>query len=76
MSAFNNREIAAINQRYDRLQHNLQRKHNSFFGKLHRVIGGHKHQQRRMNALTGERDRVVANRTKQHVSARRSGSGR
>ncbi len=67
VSPMNNKEIAGINQRYDRLQHEMQRKHNSFFGKMHRVVGGHKQQQKQLNALNGERNRVVAEREKQHV---------
>lgn len=68
VSEFNNKEIAAINQRYDRLQHEMQRKHNSFLGKVHRVFGGHKRQQRQMKNLNAERNRVVTDRTEQHVN--------
>jgi hypothetical protein len=67
IAVINDKEIAAINLRYDRREHELQRKHNSFLGKVHRVFGGHKKQQRQMNALTAERNRVVTERTEQHV---------
>ena len=65
--AINNQEIKGIGQRFDRLQHELQRKHDSFWGKVHRVFGGHKHQQKQMKKLTAERNRIVTERTAQHV---------
>jgi len=64
---FNDKEIAAINNRYDRLIHRMERQHNSFLGKLSRVFGGHKRQQRQIERVNGERDKVVGERTKQHV---------
>jgi len=67
VTAFNNKEIAAINQRYDRLLHLMERRHNSFVGKVARVFGGHKRQQRQIERVNGERDAVVGERTKQHV---------
>lgn len=67
VSAFNAREIAAINQRYDRQQHRLELRHNGFWGKMHRLVGGHKSQQRQLARLNTERDRVVGERTTQHV---------
>jgi len=67
VTAFNAREIAAINQRYDRQQQRLELKQNGFWGKMHRLVGGHKSQQRQMARLNTERDRIVGDRTKQHV---------
>jgi hypothetical protein len=67
VSAFDNKEIAAINQRYDRLVHRMEQRNNSFLAKFSRVFGGHKRQQRRIENINSERDRVVAERTKQHV---------
>ena len=67
VSPFNLKEIAAINQRYDRRHHELERRHNTFLGKVSRVFGGHKRQQMQVRKLTAERDREVGNRTKQHV---------
>jgi len=67
VSTFNQKELSAINQRYDRLRHRMERQHNSFMGKVSRVFGGHKRQQRQVERLNTERDAVVANRTKQHV---------
>jgi hypothetical protein len=67
MSAFNTREITAINQRYDRLVHRMERRNNSFMGNVARVFGGHKRQQRRIERINTERDAVVTERTKQHV---------
>jgi hypothetical protein len=67
VSVFNNKEIAAINQRYDRLVHRMEQRHNSFAGKVARVFGGHKRQQRRIERINAERDVVVTERTKQHV---------
>ncbi len=67
VSTFNNKEIAAINNRYDRLIHRMERQHNSFLGKLSRVFGGHKRQQRQIERVNTERDKVVGERTKQHV---------
>ena len=63
----NEREIAAINQRYDRLGHDLARKNNTFLAKVSRVFGGHKRQQARVNRLNRERNETVAERTKQHI---------
>ena len=67
VTPFNNKEIAAINQRYDRLQHRMERRHNSFAGKMARVLGGHKRQQRQIGRINAERDAMVGERTKQHV---------
>ena len=67
VSAFNNKEIAAIDQRYDRLVHRMERRHNTVIGKLARVFGGHKRQQRQIERINAERDAVVSERTKQHV---------
>jgi len=67
VSAFNNREIAAINQRYDRLVHRMEVRNNTFMAKVGRVFGGHKRQQRRIERINRERDAVVTERTKQHV---------
>jgi hypothetical protein len=67
VTAFNQKEITAINQRYDRLVHRMERRNNTMLAKVARVFGGHKRQQRRIETLNAERDRVVAERTKQHV---------
>jgi hypothetical protein len=67
LSTFNEKEITAINQRYDRLDHDMARRNNTFFAKLHRVIGGHKSQKARVDRLTAERNKIVGERTKQHV---------
>jgi hypothetical protein len=67
ISAFNQKEIAAINQRYDRLVHRLERRNNMLMAKIARVFGGHKRQQRRIERVNTERDAVVTERTKQHV---------
>jgi hypothetical protein len=67
VSEFNRRELAAINQRYDRLVHRMELRNNSFMGKFARVFGGHKRQQQRIERINNERDRVVTERTKQHV---------
>jgi hypothetical protein len=61
------KEIAAINQRYDRLDHDLARRNNTFLAKMSRVFGGHKRQQARVDKLNRERNQTVADRTKQHV---------
>jgi hypothetical protein len=61
------KEIAAINQRYDRLGHDLARRNNTFLAKMSRVFGGHKRQQARVDKLNSERNQTVADRTKQHV---------
>ena len=66
-SEFNAQEIRAINGRYDRHQHRMELRHNSFWGKLHRVFGGHKSQQKQVAWLNAERDRIVGERAKQHV---------
>jgi hypothetical protein len=67
VSALNAKEIAGINNRYDRQQHRLEQRHNRFWGKMHRLVGGHKSQQRQISRLNGERDRIVGERSKQHV---------
>jgi hypothetical protein len=67
VSTFNEKEITAINQRYDRLDHDMARRNNTFFAKLHRVVGGHKSQKARADRLTTERNKIVGERTKQHV---------
>ena len=67
VTAFNNKEVAAINQRYDRVVHRMERRHDSFFGKVARVFGGYKRQQRRIERVNAERDAVLGERTKQHV---------
>jgi hypothetical protein len=67
VSVFNNKEIVAINQRYDRLVHRMERSHNSFLSKVSRVFGGHKRQQRQITRINAERDAVVTERTKQQV---------
>jgi hypothetical protein len=67
VTAFNNKEIAAINQRYDRLVHRTERRNNSFLGQVARVFGAHKRQQRRIVRINAERDAMVMERTKQHV---------
>src|SRR5438132_175004 len=38
VSVFNNREIAAINQRYDRLVHHMERRNNTVLAKFARVF--------------------------------------
>jgi hypothetical protein len=67
VSTFNQKELSAINQRYDRMVHRMERQHNSFLGKVSRVFGGHKRQQRQITRINAERDAVVGERTKQHV---------
>ena len=67
VTVFNNKEIAAINQRYDRMVHRMERRNDSFMGRFARVFGGHKRQQQRIARINTERDTVVAERTKQHV---------
>jgi exonuclease VII large subunit len=67
VSVFDRREIASINQRYDRQQQRLEQKQNGFWGKMHRLVGGHKSQQRQVARLNAERDRVVTERTAQQV---------
>lgn len=67
VQTMNDKEIAAINQRYDRLRHELERRHNTPMAKFARVFGGHKRQQARVNSLNQERNETVTERTKQHV---------
>jgi hypothetical protein len=67
VAPFNTRELAAINQRYDRLVHRMERRNNTMLAKVARVFGGHKRQQRRIETINAERDRVVTERTKQQV---------
>jgi hypothetical protein len=45
----------------------MERRHNSFVGKVARVFGGHKRQQRQIARINAERDGVVTERTKQQV---------
>jgi hypothetical protein len=56
------KEIAGINARFDRRARELNRKHNSLWGKVSRVFGGHKRQQARMQRVERERTRDVDNR--------------
>jgi hypothetical protein len=67
VSPLNTKEIASINQRYDRLDHEMARRHNTFLAKFSRVFGGHKRQKAREDRLTAERNKIVGERTKQHV---------
>src|ERR1700730_5991337 len=67
VSVFNNKEIASINLRYDRMVHRMERRNNTMLAKVARVFGGHKRQQRRIETVNAERDRVVAGRAAQHV---------
>ncbi len=67
VQTMNDKEIAAIKQRYDRLDHDLARRNNTFLAKMSRVFGGHKRQQARVDKLNRERNQTVADRTKQHV---------
>jgi hypothetical protein len=67
VTPFNNKEIAAVDLRYDRLLHRMERRHNSFVGKMARVFGGHKRQQRQIARINAERDAVISERAKQHV---------
>ena len=55
VTVFNNKEIAAINQRYDRMVHRMERRNDSFMGKVARVFGGHKRQQQRIADQYGAR---------------------
>ena len=66
VQTMNDKEIAAINQRYDRLGQDLARRNNTFLAKVSRVFGGHKRQQARVDKLNRERNQTVADRT-QHV---------
>jgi hypothetical protein len=68
VQTLNDKEINAINQRYDRLHHDLARRHNTPLAKLSRVFGGHQRQQARVNRLNRERNETVSERTKQHVN--------
>ena len=67
VQTMNDKEVVAINQRYDRLDHDLARRNNTFLAKVSRVFGGHKRQQTRVDKLNRERNQTVAERTKQHV---------
>jgi hypothetical protein len=67
VSVFNNKEIASINLRYDRMVHRMERRNNTMLAKVARVFGGHKRQQQRIDRINTERDAVVTERTKQHV---------
>ena len=67
VSSMHAKEIAGINQRYDRLDHDLARRNNTFLAKVSRVFGGHKRQQARVERLNRERNQTVAERTKQQV---------
>jgi hypothetical protein len=67
VTAFNQKELSGISQRYDRLLHRAERAHNSFVGKFERLFGGYKRQQRRIEQINRERDAVVTERTKEHV---------
>ena len=67
VQTLNDKEITAINQRYDRQRHELERRHNTPMAKLARVFGGHKRQQARVDRLNRERNQTVTDRTKQHV---------
>jgi hypothetical protein len=67
VQTMNDKELASINQRHDRLAHDLARRNNTFLAKLSRVFGGHKRQQARVDKLNRERNQTVAERTKQHV---------
>lgn len=58
----NEREIAGINLRHDRRVRDLQRVHNGFWGKLHRVVGGHGHQQRQIRRVERQRAKEVGER--------------
>jgi hypothetical protein len=69
VSTMNAKEIAAINHRYDRLGHDLERRNNTFLAKVSRVFGGHKRQQARVEKLNRERNQTVAERTKQQVNS-------
>ena len=75
VSAFNSKEISAINQRYDRMVHRMERSHSSFLGKVSRAFGGHKRQQRQITRINAERDAVVRSARNSKSAARRSGSG-
>jgi hypothetical protein len=63
------KEIAGVNQRFDRLEHELERRRNTFLAKMSRVFGGHKRQQARVDKLNRERNETVAERTKQQVNS-------
>jgi hypothetical protein len=69
VATFNAKELLAINERFDRLQHDLERRNNTFLAKVSRVFGGHKRQQARVDKLNRERNRTVAERTKQQVDS-------
>jgi hypothetical protein len=56
------REITAINARFDRKVGEQRRRNNSFIGKVSRIFGGHKRQQQRMQRIERERARDVDNR--------------
>jgi hypothetical protein len=56
------REIDAINARFDRRVSEQRRRNNSFLGRAARVFGGHKRQQARMQRIERERTRDVDNR--------------
>lgn len=56
------REITAINGRFDRRVGEQRRRNKSFLGKVSRIFGGHKRQQARMQRIERERTRDVDNR--------------
>jgi hypothetical protein len=56
------REIGAINARFDRRVSEQRRRNNSLLGQVSRVFGGHKRQQARMQRIERERTRDVDNR--------------
>jgi hypothetical protein len=60
--AANEKEIASLNQRFDRQQRELKRRHDGFLGKLSRVFGGYKRQQARVQRVERQRAKEVGER--------------
>jgi hypothetical protein len=56
------REIAGLNMRFDRRVRELERRHNGFWGKVHRIVGGHGHQQRQIKRIERQRAKEVGER--------------
>jgi hypothetical protein len=58
----NEKEIASLNQRFDRQQRELKLRHDGFLGKFSRAFGGHKRQQARVQRVERQRAKEVGER--------------
>jgi hypothetical protein len=58
----NEKEIASLNQRFDRQQRELKRRHDGFLGKLSRVFGGHQRQKAQVQRIERQRAKEVGER--------------